>query len=255
MSWRDLPLGRVWTAVSKYGLKAGFQDSLARWSQHRFRKLPDVMGDYEWVLNQDCPAAKAPGSGPLKINWLVPFVAEASGGLLGIFRAVYQLEQWGHHNRIYVVGRSPLNAERSTELVRKRYFPIKAQIELFNGRVADSDALVATLWSTAYTARRLSNTARKFYFVQDLEYLFHAPGSVYEFTRQTYRWSFYGITLGRWIADVLQNEFGMDCSPFGFSYDRKIYSPEGSRCPGQVKQRVLFYARPTTERRGFELGV
>lgn len=256
MSWRDLPLGRVWTSISKHGLKAGLQDSLARWSQQRFRKAPDVMGDYGWILNADCPAkAKPPQAGPLKINWLIPSVTEGSGGLLGIFRAIYQLEKWGHQHRIYVVGRNPLNAERSTELARKQYFPMQARIELFEGSVADSDALVSTFWGTAYTARRLSNTARKFYFVQDLEYLFYPPGSLYEFTRQTYRWGFYGITLGRWIANVLQEEFGMECSPFGFSYDREIYSPEGKVHPTHGKKRVLFYARPTTERRGFELGV
>lgn len=256
MSWRDLPLGRVWTSISRYGLRAGLQDSLARWSHQRFRKTPDVMGEYGWILNQECPVtAKPPQSGPLKINWLIPSVTEGSGGLLGIFRAIYQLEKWGHEHRIYVVGRNPLSAERSTELVRQRYFPVQAHIELFEGSVADSDALVATFWGTAYTARRLSNTARRFYFVQDVEYLFYAPGSLYEFTRQTYRWGFYGITLGGWIAHVLQEEFGMECSPFGFSYDREIYSPEGSIQPDHGKKRVLFYARPTTERRGFELGV
>lgn len=256
MSWRDQPLGRVWTSITKYGLKAGFQDSLARWSQQRFREVPDVMGDYGWVLNQDCPeTAGPPKSGPLKINWLIPSIAEGSGGLLGIFRAIYQLEKWGHQQRIYVVGRSPLSAESCTELARRRYFPMEAQIELFGGSVADSDALVSTFWGTAYTARRLANTARKFYFVQDLEYLFYPPGSLYEFTRATYRWGFYGITLGRWIASVLQGEFRMECSPFGFSYDREIYSTEGSIHPAHGKKRVLFYARPTTERRGFELGV
>lgn len=256
MSWRDRPLGRVWTSVSRYGVRAGLEDSLARWARQRFRAVPDIMEDYPWVLNQDCPATgSAPESGPLKINWLIPFVAEASGGLLGIFRAIYQLERWGHQHRIYVVGRSPLNAAESTTLVRERYFPIKSRIEMFTGQVADSDALVATFWGSAYAARRLPNTAGKFYFVQDLEHLFFPPGSRAEFVKETYRWGFYGITLGKWISDVLTREFGMQSSAFVFSYDREIYSPEGPNRPLNGKKRVVFYARPTTERRGFELGV
>jgi glycosyltransferase involved in cell wall biosynthesis len=47
----------------------------------------------------------------------------------------------------------------------------------------------------------------------------------------------------------------MSCAPFGFSYDRDPYSPQGSRYFPDKRRRVLFYARPRTERRGFELGV
>lgn len=256
MSWRSSRLGRVWSSVSNYGLSEGLQDALARWSRQRLVIAQDVLGDYSWVLNEDRPTTlRAPTTGPLKINWLVPNVSKASGGFFNVIRAIYHLERWGHQHRIYVVGRTTLSGTRATELVRKYYFPIKAEVELFNGTVADSDALVATLWRTAYAARALGNTARKFYFVQDLEHLFYPEGSLNEFTKQTYRWGFHGITAGQWIADVLHSEFGMECSAFGFSYDRGIYSPNGSRRLPDAKKRVLFYARATTERRGFELGI
>lgn len=256
MGWSESYPGRIWNAVSKYGVVAGLQDSLARWALRRFRKVPDVMAEYAWILNKECPAALArPCSGPLRINWLIPYVGKASGGLLGMFRAIHQLEQWGHQQRIYIVGRSPMTAAESSEIMRKYYFPIQAEIELFHGTVADSDALVATLWNTAYTARSISNTARRFYFAQDLEHLFFAPGGLSEFVKQTYCWGFYGVTLGQWIANVLGKEFGMECSAFGFSYDRDTYSPQGISHSKNGKKRVLFYARPSTERRGFELGI
>jgi glycosyltransferase involved in cell wall biosynthesis len=256
MNWRHSRLGRVWSSVSNYGLSAGLQDALARWSRQRLGIAQDVLGDYSWALNEDRPATlRAPATGPLKINWLVPNVSKASGGLLTLTRAIYHLERWGHQHRIYLVGRTTLSGTQATELVRKYYFPIKAEVELFSGAVADSDALVATLWRTAYAARALGNTARKFYFVNDLEHLFYPEGSLCEFARQTYRWGFHGIAVGQWIADVLHSEFGMECSAFGFSYDRGIYSPNGSRRLPDAKKRVLFYARATSERRGFELGV
>jgi glycosyltransferase involved in cell wall biosynthesis len=185
--------------------------------------------------------------------------ATGSGGLFNIFRAIQHLEHWGHQHHIYMVGemvgRSAVSAARANELARKYYFPVQAKIEEFTGEVADSDALVATSWSTAYTARALGNTARKFYFMQDLEHLFYPEGSLCELARQTYRWGFYGITAGQWIADFLYKEFGMECSAFGFSYDRGTYSLKGSRRLPDGKQRVLFYARATSERRGFELGI
>jgi glycosyltransferase involved in cell wall biosynthesis len=125
---------------------------------------------------------------------------------------------------------------------------------VFDGQVSDSDALFATNWISAYTVRSLGNTARKFYFVQDLEYLFHAEGSLEEFAKETYRWDFEGITLGNWIAGVLRSQYGMRCSPFGFSYDKGTYTRSNTRS-SKPKKRVLFYARPNTERRGFELGI
>ena len=248
--------GKVRASVAKYGFRAGIQDAAARWGQSHLRVPMDVVGDYGWILTKESPATRRPpASGPLVINWLTTDVIEGSGGLLGLFRAVYHLEQWGHKNRIYMVGNNTSGAKQATEIARESYFPIKAQVEVFQGQVPDSDALVATHWTTAYTVRGLGNTAAKFYFVQDVEPLFFPAGSSCEFVKQTYRWGFQGITLGPWIADVLQRDFGMSCTPFGFSYDRETYSPEGEHYFPERKRRVLFYARPRTERRGFELGV
>jgi glycosyltransferase involved in cell wall biosynthesis len=256
MRWRESVFGKVWASVSNYGLLAGLQDAVARWGRSRLRIPQNVLGDYGWVLCQDRRATlQPPKPGPLRINWLVPSVAGSSGGLFNIFRAIQELENWGHKQRIYTIGERTIGGERARESVREHYFPIESEIELFNGAVSDSDALVATSWMTAYAARSLANTARKFYFVQDLEHLFYPEGSLCEFARQTYRWRFYGITAGQWIADVLQKEFGMECSAFGFSYDRGTYSLKGSRRFPDGKKRVLFYARATSERRGFELGI
>jgi glycosyltransferase involved in cell wall biosynthesis len=259
MSWlgsAGSSLRKVRAAVSKYGLRAGVADSLARWGQSR-RKVPqDVMEDYGWTLNEDHPAAlRPPESGPLSINWLVPDFSEASGGMLNVLRTIYNLELWGHTNRIYVVGKTTMDGPRATAAARQHYFPVKSQVEIFAGKVADSDALVATHWSTAYAARALANTVGKFYFVQDVEPMFYPAGGLRELVKQTYRFGFHGITLGPWIAEVLRSEFGMSCAPFGFSFDREIYSPNGNRYFPEKKNRVLFYARPRTERRGFELGV
>jgi glycosyltransferase involved in cell wall biosynthesis len=256
MNWRSSRFGKVWSSISKNGLRAGVQDGLARWARSRLQIPQDVLRDYGWVMNPDCPATlQPPPFGPLRINWLVPPINKSSGGLFNIFRAIQFLELRGHEQNIYVVGDPTFNAEEARTIVNKFYFPNQALIQPFRGSVADSDALVATSWQTAYTARALGNTARKFYFVQDLEHLFSPEGSVSEFAKQTYQWGFYGLTGGQWIADVLRKEYGMESSAFGFSFDRKLYSPNGPFRFPEKKNRVLFYARATTLRRGFELGI
>src|SRR5260370_11881501 len=206
-------LERVWTLISKYGFRAGLRDAFARWLRSKPGVQPDVLELYDCVLNQNQPEALtrvAPG--PLKINWLLPNLRDRGiGGLSNIFRVIHQLECWGHSQRVYVVGSRRSDAWL-TDFVREHYSAIKTEITVFRGEVDVSDALVATHWSSAYVARALGNTARKFYFVQDLEYLFYPAGSLCEFAKQTYTWGFYGITLGQWIADVLAKEFGMECS-------------------------------------------
>lgn len=256
MSLRVSALGRIWTLVSKYGLSAGLKNAAAQWARTRLSAPDDVLEEYGWILNESRAAElPSPPAGPLKINWVIPSVAKGSGGLLNIFRAIHSLEQWGHTNRVYTLGKWASGGEGIRDFVRQSYFPIAAPIEEFSDHLSDSDALVATNWMTAYAVRAVGNTARKFYFVQDLEHYFHPAGGLAEFAKETYRWGFQGITLGNWIAEVLESEFDMPCSPFGFSYDRGVYCWDGDLGRTRRNNRVLFYARPNTERRGFELGV
>jgi glycosyltransferase involved in cell wall biosynthesis len=249
-------LRKAWASISKKGIRAGSRDALARWLRGALSVDPDVLHEYSWVLTPNAPSNRKQRSGDrLEISWLIPDVGPGVGGLFNIFRAIHLMEQWSHRHHIYIVCNPLAIPQKATELARKNYFPITSNVEVFNGQVADSDALVATSWQTAYAARGLRNNARKFYFVQDLEHLFFAPGSLSEFARQTYGWGFHGITAGDWIADVLRNDFGMNSTVFSFSYDRDVYSPQGSSMLPEGKKRVLFYARPSTERRGFELGI
>ncbi len=104
MSWGE-SLGKAWTSVSKYGLRAGLQDAIARWGRNWLRIPQNVLADYGWVLSQHRPATlQAPRSGLLRINWMVQNIggATGSGGLFNIFRAIQHLEHWGHQHRIYM---------------------------------------------------------------------------------------------------------------------------------------------------------
>jgi glycosyltransferase involved in cell wall biosynthesis len=255
MSPRTSSARKIWNLISRNGIRGGFRKASNIWARHQLAAPHDVLSEYGFVLEENSPAKlEAPRNGPLRINWIVPAFGRGDGGMFNILRAVHRLEQWGHTNRIYMVGPPPEGGGSATEVAHS-YFPIKTKVESFGREIADSDALIATFWPTAYAARSVGNTARKFYIVQDVEPLFYASGSLTEFARETYRWGFYGITAGKWIADVLRSEFNMECTAFRFSYDRESYSPYGPKLLPKGRRRVLFYARPATERRGFELGI
>lgn len=256
MNLHDSRVAKFLRLFQRRGLRHGINTVASRLARKHLSVPVDVLADYQWVLTEEHPALLPMSrSGPLRINWLLPGIPTAHGGLFNIFRAIQELENRGHENRVYVPGIRAGNGAALRSRIEKDYFPIKAEVEAFSNKIKDSDALVATSWPTAYAARGVGNTGQKFYFVQDLEHLFYPPGSLHEFARQTYQFGFRGITAGSWIADVLQRDFDMECSVFGFSYDRHAYASTGNRLLASGKKRVLFYARPETERRGFELGL
>lgn len=258
MNFNDLGVVRLLKLFRSNGFRHGMNAAVTSVTRRYFSNPGRVIPDLEGMLAEERIAyLSAPRSGPLKINWVVPGIGPAGGGLFNIFRAIQQLEAWGHVNVVYVLGKVPGDGSSAAarEYIRKWYFSINAHVVALPNTVKDSDALIATSWPTAYAVRGIGNTVQKFYFVQDLEHLFYAPGSFYEFARQTYQFEFRGITAGSWIADVLRRDFSMDCSVFNFSYDREVYAGTGRRLLTSRKKRVLFYSRPETERRGFELGV
>jgi glycosyltransferase involved in cell wall biosynthesis len=190
---------------------------------------------------------------PFKITWVIPPMGPISGGHLDIFRTIEYLESQGHHVQIHFY--DPLETS-SLAAVRENlpnYGAIKA--ELFYNQtdsIADCDAIFATNWHTAYPVFNYKGSAKKYYFVQDFEPYFDAVGSYSTFAENTYRFGFRGLTLGRWLSEKLSAEYGMKCDYFEQGVNPAHYNltnPRGAR------KRILFYARPVTPRRGFELGV
>ncbi|RME48419.1 MAG: glycosyltransferase, partial [Caldilineae bacterium] len=70
---------------------------------------------------------------------------------------------------------------------------------------------------------------------------------------QTYKMGFSCITLGRWLTKRLREWYNADADYFDLAVDHNIYYPrpvEKSDHP-----RICFYARPSTPRRLFPLGI
>jgi len=188
------------------------------------------------------------------INWIVPEIGVGSGGHINIFRFCSYLQRKGHHNRVYVFrGLMYDNNNDLTKFVHKN-FEIDKSIEFIYSvdDIEYADATVATSWQTAYFLNIFDNTLKKFYFVQDFEPLFYAVGSEYAFAESTYKMNLIGLTAGDWLKNKLTDEYGMKCTSFSFSYDKELYQPIERR---DKTRRVLFYARPVTPRRMFEIGL
>ena len=225
----------------------------------RNRRLQDFtyIGRYGAMPAEPWPAfARTPDPKRLVINWLVPDFDIGSGGHMTIFRMIKNLEALGHENRIYILFGHPgvHDAQAIKRTIDEHFVKLEAPVLLDMETMRDSDVVMATSWPTAYPVRQVRNTLRKAYFVQDFEPDFYAKGSEWFFAEATYRFGYYHLTAGPWLSGVLRKDYAAEADPFALSWDRDLYKPRsGPRAGG--KFRVLFYARPVTPRRCFELGM
>ncbi len=193
----------------------------------------------------------------LAINWLIPEPFPGAGGDTGIFRTIRYLAEFGHECRVYVVPYSLMNdysTERIREYISKHFGPTPAQYHRWMGYVGDADCTFATFWPTVENLLTLQNGGQRYYYVQDFEPSFY-PNEPHHYARaeNTYRAGLHCITLGPWLAKLLRERYSATADHFDFAVDSTIYWPRPSE--RLAAGRVCFYARPTTPRRAYDLGL
>lgn len=214
-------------------------------------KTEDIM-KADWTLNPYVPA-KTHKKPPYTVNWVIsPPGNGGGGGHQNIFRFIAFLEEQGHTCRVFLYSNSYLQPAPEAEAVfRKAYPDTKTKFAWLDGPMPAADAIFATGWETAYPVFNDPSKARRFYFVQDFEPFFYPLGSEYVLAENTYKFNFFGITAGGYLAKKLSRDYGMKCANYDFGAEKSLYdfTNDGKR------KEVFFYARPVTARRGFELGI
>lgn len=226
---------------------------------HRLRHGPavfqpiDVFGHFDFVERAPI-AAVGPAARPNSLLWFVPDFNVGSGGHTTIFRQIWHLERAGYHCGIVIV-RSSVHrtAEDAKHDIDTYFFRLQAPVYMGFEALPRVEFAVATSWDTAYAVRAFDGAAHKIYFVQDFEPFFYPLGSEYVLAENTYRFGFFAITAGDWLADKVAREYGMAAHAISFGVDLEHYRRIPRREP-DVRQ-VFFYARPPTPRRAFELGL
>jgi len=200
------------------------------------------------------PTTNKPGKNakaPFTINWVVPSPGRGSGGHTDIFRTIHYLESKGHTCRVYFYDALESLSFETIKENLKSFPTLKAELFYNAAKMEDCDAIFATNWFTAYPVYNFKGTGKKYYYVQDFEPFFEAVGTYYTLAESTYRFGFRGLTLGRWLTDKLSREYNMTCDYFELGTEQDIYKYTNKK----PRKKILFYARPVTPRRGFELGV
>jgi glycosyltransferase involved in cell wall biosynthesis len=251
-AWRVLREQGVRAVIKRAGVRLFGNDAVRR-VLVRYEDARDV----DWTKPHPAVSDPRPiARGPLVVAWIMSPPGLNSGGHQNIFRFIRFLEEAGHAARVYLYSTATdySVAEVIANVRGSSSYPdVHAEITELPaaGIPTDVDVVFATGWETAYPSFRDTSDARRLYFVQDFEPAFYAAGSECTLAENTYRFGFRAITAGNWLSTKLHREFGMTAFPFDFGADPDDYRLEelGPR------SEVFFYARPATERRGFELGV
>jgi O-antigen biosynthesis protein len=233
------------------------EDRVEREKLEQGKRLNNLLSRLQFTIEAPfgIAASEIADINPMSINWVIPDIGIGSGGHINIFRTVGNLERLGYECRIIIFGRSEFtSSEMAKNFIDTHFSRIDAPVIMDVSKMPPAQYTFATNWETAYAVRDFRSTKHKCYFVQDFEPWFFAPGSEAAFAEQTYRFGFHGITAGGWLASKLHQEYGMQTTASGFSFDKDRYS-HLPRTANINTKRILFYARPSTPRRGFELGI
>lgn len=204
----------------------------------------------DWTTSAEA-RVKSPPAAPYVVNWIMS-PPSGGGGHQNIFRFIEFLDRQGHTNNVYIYSTfDDMTLAQAKENVSAYCSAKKLNFYRYGKRPIDGDILFATGWETAYPVFNEKTSARKLYFVQDFEPLFYPMGTDYILAENTYKFGFHGITAGGWLSAKLSSEYGMKADHYDFGADRSMYRLTNK----EVRKKIFFYARPVTERRGFDLGV
>lgn len=189
---------------------------------------------------------------PLKVVSWVMSPPSGGGGHQNIFRFIEYLDRVGYENHVYIYTTyDDMTITQARENVAKYCRAERLHFHYLKNDIEKSDVVFATGWETAYPVFNLKTQAKKMYFVQDFEPYFYPVGTDYILAENTYRFGFSAVTAGGWLAEKLHKEYGMKTTHYDFGADTSKYSYFNT----DDRKEVFFYARPVTERRGFDLGI
>jgi hypothetical protein len=168
---------------------------------------------------------------------------------------VSALERAGHRCIVYLRNGHGWAIDQHRRTIRAWWPNVEAEIRDLADGIEDADAIVATAWQTAYSVLGSTAKGTRFYFVQDFEPSFYPAGSEALLAEATFRFGFYPITAGAWLAERLRREYGGAADHFDFGCDLGSYHIELGDEAERARTGVCYYCRPSTPRRAHEMAV
>ena len=211
------------------------------------------------LFEREGPAPLAPGAAErssaaaLDVAVVVPWLLEGSGGHSTILNLVRGLEARGHLCSLWVHDPAGRNeGANAAAQVGDWFGGMSGPVRVGFGDWKGADVVLATGWQTVHRSLLLGDARTRAYLVQDHETEFHPASAERRWADDTYRLGLHCITAGRWLRDLVVQNYGATASWFELGVDHSLYRPLGG---GRDEQTVLFYSRTTTPRRAVPLGL
>lgn len=192
------------------------------------------------------------------INWILQDPIKGSGGYTTIFKMAKFVTEKGYTCNMYISKTEHLSSLSNDEVISfvKNNFEV-SNLNFFIGwnNFIDSDITFATAWSTADFVYNLKDIKNKSYFVQDYEpWFFEVNSENFDLAKRTYSLGLNIVSIGSYLSKKIKKEFNYKKTYFfDFYSDKNVYFVEPKK--NNKKIRIIFYARPSTKRRGFSLGI
>lgn len=157
-----------------------------------------------------------------KVAWTIPVPGKGSGGHRTIIQNINALIKAGYECDLFVPDDGMVTEKYMERMISEYYEPTAAKIHIGFDTDEEYDLFFVTGWQTIGDLNKV-NAKKKAYFVQDYEPWFFPMGDRYIEIENSYRMGLPTVTIGRWLAQKLQNEFGADTRSFDFCADTEVY--------------------------------
>lgn len=211
--------------------------------------LEDLLVDIPDELS--VPSTRPERGRPLRIGWVTTPPSAGSGGHTTLFRIVEALEAAGHRCVLFLYDKHGLDEARLTSVIRENWPGMQAEVRDARAGIAAVDAVVATSWESAHVIVKYGRSPmRRLYFMQDYEPFFYGHGAESAFAAMTYRLPFRRIALGEMLDGMIREQTGLTSDVVPFGCDSDVYHLPAA---GTVRSGIVFYCRPDSPRRGYQL--
>lgn len=190
--------------------------------------------------------------GKKSIAWFLPPVIKGSGGHRTIIQNANALVKAGYSCDLYF-DEDYFSTSESMKQTLISYFQ-ECLCDVYIGSVLRKkyDLVFATHAILTADYVRNCDCSNKAYFIQDFEPWFMPMGELYINMEKTYNYGFKGVSIGRWLAYKIYNEYNTKMRYFNFCADLKIYKPLKDV---EKEDAICFIYQPEKSRRCPNLGI
>lgn len=188
----------------------------------------------------------------IKIGWLVSFPVKGSGGQRTIYQNIGALSNKGYECEVFLENIQGFSFIKTEKMVEDFFGQVEAKIYPGWEVKGKFDLLFATFWKTAKIVRDYPYSWKKAYFIQDFEPYFYPMGDDFLFVENTYKYGLYPITIGKWLAKKMQDDYNAPSQYFDFCADLGIYK---NNCQRREPLSVCMIYQPEKPRRCSMLGI